>query len=74
MNERRVQVQDLSGQIHGWEFIDLRSANVVGYTQDADERDEWLAEVKAGDWGDVGVSAIGPDGIAVEILWPREAS
>lgn len=57
----------------GWEFLDLQSANLIGYTEEREFFDEWLAEVKAGDWGvEVGVASVDAQGLVVERLWPPE--
>lgn len=54
----------------GWEFTDPETMNVIGWTEEREFFDEWMAEVKAGDWGDVVVRSVDADGIAVEHLWP----
>lgn len=59
-------------QIKGWEFMCLESANLIAWTEDREFFEEWLAEVKAGEWGDVGVAAVDHEGFAVELLWPPE--
>ena len=63
-----------SSEVVGWMFMDLATANMIAWTEDREFLDEWMVEIKAGDWGkEIGVMSVDAEGMPVDRLWPEES-
>lgn len=71
----RVPRRPPAARIVAWEAYDTAHHDVLAVTDDPGERDQWLAEITAGDWGgDVVLHGVDASGHAVAVLSPVPAA